>query len=55
MDSTSSNDGSKVRPKKEEREGYEQVFSKTITLRNGKVLRAEECGKAAFMFWVKKK
>lgn len=36
-----------------DRPGYKKVFSKYITLRNGRRLYARECGKEAFCFYVK--
>ena len=38
----------KVRP------GYRLIFRPFITLRNGKILYARQCGLKAFAFWVKK-
>ena len=34
--------------------GYELIFSKTIRLRNGRILRAADYGLKAFAFWVKR-
>ena len=35
-------------------DGWELVYSKTIRLRNGRVLRSEHYGLKAFAFWVKR-
>jgi hypothetical protein len=37
------------------KEGYEEVFTKKITLRNGRVLLASEVGLTVFHFWAKPK
>lgn len=45
--------GSGDRSKPEDRPGYKLIFTKSITLRNGKVLLASQCGLKAFPIWVK--
>ncbi|MCX6150488.1 MAG: hypothetical protein NTX22_08210 [Ignavibacteriales bacterium] len=35
--------------------GYIKIFTKKITLRNGRVIYAGECGLKAFCIWVKSK
>ena len=37
----------------QERPGYRLIIRYTITLRNGRVLRASEVGKRGFPIWIK--
>ncbi len=39
--------------KKPPGDGWRLVFSRTIRLKNGRILRAEHYGRRAFAFWVK--
>lgn len=43
----------KKRPQRPPGDGWRQVFSKTIRLKNGRILKAEDYGLTAFCFWVK--